>query len=193
MESLIDPSGRKYDTVHTAHGFAELEKSGSDHTVLSNFTFHRNTKTKKSVRAVVQYRVQPPLREWQYKYGLRFKDVPELMWDLFPLSFMYDRVLNIGDAVRGLTNFVDPSIKVLGGTVSVTTETAQDISMVKQSASGWTVTISPDTEYLFTESYVRAVWQPSVLNVVPPVLPGGLVKDLTSMADLGALILQRLK
>jgi hypothetical protein len=191
--SLADATGRKYDTIHTAHGTSELEKSSSDSTVLSNFTFNRGVKKKQTVRAVVQYRVQPPLREWQYKYGLRFKDVPELMWDLFPLSFMYDRIWNIGDAVRGLTNFSDPSVNILGGTVSVTTETQQDISMVKQTASGWTVIISPDTEYLITESYVRSIWQPSVLNVVPPVLPGGLVKDLTSMADLGALILQRLK
>lgn len=190
----LEARSRNYDTVHTAHGTAEIEKSNSDKTIPSSgLVFRRSTKVKRSVRAVVQYRVQPPLREWQYKYGLRFKDIPELMWDLFPLSFMYDRVFDVGTAVRGLTNFVDPSISVLGGTVSVKTDTEQNISFVSQTASGWTITVTPDTEYLFTEVYDRELWEPSVLNVIPPVLPGDLVKDLTSMADLGALILQRLK
>lgn len=191
--SLSETSSRRYDTVHTAHGTVELEKSNSDTYINGINHFKRGVVTKKTVRAVVQYRVQPPLREWQYKYGLRAKDIPETMWDLFPLSFMYDRILNIGDAVRGLTNFLDPSIVILGGTVSRKTETVQDISYVKQVSPGWTVTISPDTDFFFTEEYVRGVWQPSVLNVVPPVLPGGLVKDLTSIADLAALLAQRLR
>jgi hypothetical protein len=194
LNSLNRPTDKRYNRILTAHGTDERKTALQyDKAVSAPFTYERTVQLERVCRAVVQYRVSPPLREWQYKYGLRFKDVPELMWDLFPLSFMYDRVLNVGNAIRGLSNFLDPAIVILGGTQSVKTLTSQSIRLVSQSNASWNINITPDTDGYFTEAYDRSVWKPNVLNIVPPVVPGDLVKDLTSIADLSALVYQRLR
>lgn len=193
MQSLDDGASRRTDRIQSSHGVAEFKSEKSD-TVPGGWTFGRKSSVDVKVSATVLYRVKPPLREWQYKYGLRVKDIPELMWDLFPLSFMYDRVLDVGSAIRGLTNIVDPSVSILSGTVSVLQTSQQEISVIKHGPqAGYPSTVSPDVDVFKTTSYTRSVWQPNVLDVVPPFTLGNLVKDFTSMADLAALIVQRLK
>jgi hypothetical protein len=192
IDSLNRPKPKR-DRIQTAHGQVETMKSNSDNFGAANH-FSRTCEVTRTVRATIQYRVQPPLREWQYKYGLRFKDIPELMWDLFPMSFMYDRIFDVGSAIRGLTNFIDPSISLLGGVVSTSTFTKQTRKVTGQTHPQWTVVISGDVETLETTSYSRVLFNPNdPFFLVPPVLPGGLVKDLSSMADLAALVIQRLR
>lgn len=192
LDSLNRPIDKRYNKVITAHGMNTLTGANSSASSFGSHRLFRTASAERTVRAVVQYRVSPPLREWQYKYGLRFKDVPELMWDLFPLSFMYDRIWNAGDAIRGLTNFLDPSVSILGGTTSVKLVLEQSISFQAWISSSYATTVVPDVDVYITDTYDRYVWSPSGLDVFPPVLPGGLIKDLKSIADLASLILQRL-
>lgn len=191
IDSLERPD-RRYDRIQTAHGTVEADKTASD-TYGSSYKYSRSTKIERKIRAVVQYRVQPPLQEWRYKYGLRSKDIPELMWDLFPYSFMIDRVVAIGDSIRGLTTFLDPSIKILGATTSSLVKTTAARSVISQTHAQWNVTIVPDTRTDITESYARSLWTPTALNLIPPVLPGGLVSSISNTADLFALILKNVR
>lgn len=192
LNSLNRPTAKRYGKVLTAHGTSIIPGTIS---LASSFGAHRLFRTasaERTVRATVQYRVTPPLREWQYKYGLRFKDIPELMWDLFPLSFMYDRIWNAGNAIRGLTNYLDPSVTILGGTTSVKLVLNQSISFEAWIDPSYDSIVRSDTDVFTTETLDRTPWTPTGLDAIPPVLPGGLVKDLNSIADLASLILQRL-
>lgn len=191
IDSLERPK-RRYDRIQTAHGTVSSSKEEHD-TYGTTYVYARSVKTERTVRAVVQYRTAPPLEEWRFKYGLRTKDIPELMWDLFPYSFMIDRVVAIGSSIRGLTTFLDPSIKILGATVSTTTLSTATRSVLSQTHAKWNVTIVPDVRSDTTESYVRSLWTPTALDLVPPVLPGGLVSSITNTADLFALILKNVR
>lgn len=194
--SSLEAGVRKNNPIETAHSSDTRESKGRDYypsPTAINYHAERSAKTSRTVRSVVQYRTQPPLQEWKRKYGLRISDVPELMWDLFPYSFMVDRLIDVGASVRAFTNFGDPSIVILGGTTSVTTIVEQTISVVKQVHPSYDVTIVPDTDSFRTETYVREVWKPSVLDLFPPFIPEDIVKNATSTADLAALILQRIR
>lgn len=193
IDSLNRPK-RNYARIQTARGTAEGKPYQSE--LLQNSfgtQYLRSVESNVHVRAIVQYRQSPPLDEWRAKYGFRVRDIPELAWDLFPLSFMYDRIFDVGAAIGGLTNFVDPSVTILSGTVSSKKISKQTASFIGATASGWSVNVSPDVISIGNETYVRGIWQPTIFDTIPPVLPGGLVKDLSSMVDLASLILQRLR
>jgi hypothetical protein len=66
-----------------------------------------------NVRSGILYEVSNPLNDWKYKYGLRFKNIPEVLWQLMPYSFMVDRVYNLSVALRGINVFLDPNVKIL--------------------------------------------------------------------------------
>lgn len=190
IDSLNRPNAKRYDRVQSARGYAESSKTSYDR-VSPHVTFERYAELKRSCTAVAHYHIKPPLSEWSYKYGLRFKDIPELMWDLFPFSFMIDRFIDVGSGLRGLTNFLDPHVKILSGTVSWTSVSVQKISAISQSATGWTVNLIPDEDVFESTTYDRNVWHPTLVNVRPPVLPGGLVNTISNQADLAALLVQR--
>jgi hypothetical protein len=192
--SSLEGADRAHGSIKSAHGVATRPQAiARDEVLVSQFTFRRESTNTAECKATVLYTSASPLREWQYKYGLRAKDVPELMWDLFPYSFMIDRVVDIGSAIRGFTNLIDPSVKILSGCVTLKQTTSASISCIKQVASGWTISISPDTDTYENFVYDRKKWTPTFANVIPPVLPGGLIRDATSIADLLSLGLQKLR
>jgi hypothetical protein len=194
LQSLADKGNTDYTKVHRAHGSSQPFKAHEKgEAVDTPFTFFRSVKTEGIGRATVYYTVNPPLREWQRKYGLRIKDVPELMWDIFPLSFMYDRVGDIGAAIRGITNLSDPNVKIVGGSVSYMSIKTQTISLIKQTNPSYDVVIIPDVDTFVTEAYTREAWQPSVIDTAPVFYPKGLIRDATSMAELCSLIIQRMR
>lgn len=187
-------SDKRYDRIMTAHGSDSRQNSVHDTTTASSYTWDRSSKRKVVANATIQYRVTPPLSSWRAKYGLRTKDIPELLWDLFPLSFMYDRVFNIGNAIRGMTNILDPSVSILGGSFSTLDELEQRLKFLSFSAGGWKYNWQLDSGISkVTSTYNRVAWTPNALDAIPPVLPMDLVSDLTSIADLCSLVIQRLR
>jgi hypothetical protein len=193
LQGLMDGGNTDYTKIHRAHGYAgPVKDSVKGNVTATPFVYKRTASVTTEAWSTVYYSVSPPLREWQKKYGLRIKDVPELVWDLFPLSFMYDRVADIGGAIRGFTNLSDPNVTIIGGVSSSKSIKTQTISAIAQNSSAYDVVISPDTDSYRTESYSRAPWQPTVTDLIPPAMPSGLISDATKMADLAALIIQRL-
>jgi hypothetical protein len=192
ISSLTD-QGRYRSRFQTSHGSVESSNKASGNYNGSGYVYGRTVEMTRKVRAVTQYTSQTPLDDWRTKYGLRNKDIPELLWDLFPYSFMIDRVIDIGGSVRGLTNLLDSGIKILGGTVSTHSITKSTRSVLSQTHASWNVTISPDVRTDLTDQYSRSVWTPQVLDLIPTVLPADLVKDATSIADLASLIIKNLK
>jgi hypothetical protein len=106
---------------------------------------------------------------------------------------MVDRVVNISDSIRGLTNLLDPSVKILAGSLTEKTDRKFSAQLISQSSSGYAVSINADVFHDDQFSYNRTVWKPTASDTLPPVQIGGLVRDVTSTTDLLALILANFK
>jgi hypothetical protein len=181
-----------------ARGFSEAPNKSDARSVVKTasgrtFTYWCSAKSSGSARAGVLYEVSNPVVNFQYKYGLRFKDIPETMWAVSPLSFMVDRFYNISDFFGGAVNLLDPNVKVLAAWIVTKRERTSSIGVRKIVESGYTSTISPDDivdrEFYFT----REVWVPSLADTIPKLNPLGLVDSAAKVTDLLALIIQNFK
>lgn len=195
MVSLVDAparpkrrTGRGFENALYKHSETQV-KGAAGNQLIWNSGVH----TQMTVSAYCTYEVSNPVMDWRFKYGLRFKDIPETLWAIYPLSFMYDRVFNISDAIRGITNLSDPKLKIVGAGVVTRRTDRVYYSLLNQAHSSYNSTCSPDTRYKDVFKYTRELWIPTVLDAIPPVLPGGLIDTSTKIADLGALILKRLR
>jgi len=146
-----------------------------------------------NLHCYILYETKNPLKGWQYKYGLRFKDIPTVGWQLLPYSFMVDRVANVSNCISGVTNILDPSIRILAAGVVRKHDKVSTCQLLADVNPQWSVTAACETveERLFT--FTRDTWYPTVSDTIPQVNLLGLVKDATSVIDLLALTTQRLK
>lgn len=200
VRSIDDAIASYSDQIHlpsrrTARGFAEHEDQDSQVHVYAGNRWSGQKYIKVAHRAGILYEDANPMMDWQNKYGLRFKDIPETLWAIFPYSFMVDRVSNFSASLRGLTAFLDPTIKILGAWESVRTTTV-DIESLMGYESPIVESISfsgseSDVSEKFT--YTRNGWDPSFTDLIPPFDGKGLVDSVTKLADLAALIVLRLR
>lgn len=179
----------------TARGFANFEDSTWDSLDALGHRSEGTATTVSEVRAGILYEVANPLKGWRDKYGLRFKDIPETLWAIVPLSFMVDRVFNISSSLRGIVAFLDPNVEILGAWV--TEKNTQTQTLTYNGYYGSIVKsidlMVPDTQVKENFAYVREVWEPTINDFIPPVEVQGLVDTSTKLADLAALVLQRLR
>lgn len=143
-------------------------------------------------RAAILYETSRKDSTFLKKYGLRFKDAPETAWQLFPLSFMVDRVANISDVIRATQNLFDSDINILAG--SVTTRHLQSTSLSATMARYFGIYMygNGGEHTISSFTYTRDPWTPSSSDLIPPITMGRLVKDVSSILDLTALIIQRI-
>jgi hypothetical protein len=143
------------------------------------------------VHAGIWYEVDNPIVDWRYKYGLRFKDIPETLWAILPLSFMVDRMYNLSQTMRGLSSFLDPNLTILGAWTTTKVDTIETIT--------WIGHVSPivesvqeaytDTIVKTTESYNRQTWEPVFTDLFPDyVRLEGLIDTSEKFADTAALL-----
>lgn len=143
-----------------------------------------------NIHATILYEVSNPLVDWKYKLGLRLKDLPTTAWELLPLSFMVDRLLDIRSFFAGTMNLLDPNVTFLAGSVSERLLDQHTVSLVERKHALWTHVISrPDIIQYEIFRLERSIWNPSFSDTIPGLTPGGLVKDLTSIMDLLAIML----
>lgn len=162
------------------------------------FAFSCTQVVNESHHASILYEVSNPVADVNFALGLRAKDIPEVMWQIVPLSFMVDRVVNVSNFVRGVTNILDPTVSFLSGSHTRKTST-QEISTLSDYYFGSGVSIVHDLgkvdDYIVDSkfNYHRDTWAPSISDTVPPFTWGGLVEDITKIADLAAIILGHVK
>jgi hypothetical protein len=172
--------------------------SGTDSTGLTTINGWKSTasvKIEEEVRAGILYEVANPLNDWRYKYGLRFKDIPETIWAVLPYSFMVDRITNISQSVRGLVSFLDPNVKILGAWTTTRRKRTEE-----RSYQGFQNSIvasiqyeEPDFQVKETFTFTREPQTIEIGDFVPQVRLEGLINSTTKIADLAALILQRIR
>jgi len=185
---------KKHPPRRTARGFNVNISESNDSVVLDGRTFDRTCTVNERLKASILWTGENQKHDWRYELGLRNKDIPETLWQLLPLSFMVDRVSNISNSIRAVTNLLDPSLSILAGSVVRRSEVTQTIRLSKHSASGWDISIAnPSTITQKSFVYERSTWNPSLSDIRPGFQPAGLVEDFTKTADLLAIIVGRLQ
>ncbi len=178
-----------------ARGGSEFSDKAANSGVKFTWRSSATIGVKTEVHAGIWYEHANPIVDWRYKYGLRFKDIPETLWAIVPLSFMVDRVLDISKSMRGLVAFLDPSVKILGAWTSekkevTTTRTWEGhVSPIVQSVLRGDL----DTISVKTESYSREPWEPALGDLIPEFRVGNLADTSIKIADLAALIWSNLR
>lgn len=157
------------------------------------FTYQCDSYSTGNVRAGILYEVSNPVNGLQFKYGLRFKDLPSGIWNIIPYSFMVDRVLDISSFTKGIVNLTDPNVSILAAWVTTKTERRQSIGVRSILESGYSSTISPDNIIDREFHFNRSVWEPTASDTIPELNTLGLVSDATKITDLLALIISNLK
>jgi len=159
----------------------------------TGYTFTRSGIRKTQYKAVVLYELANPTVDWRKKYGLRLKDVPTVAWELYPLSFMVDHLVDVSACITALSNIADPSVRILSGCTVKRAHTLIQFSLVKQVLAGWTITISPDQVEQNSFSMVRSKWEPEVTDAFPVFSFGGVRGDYKTLAEMLGLSIQRIR
>jgi hypothetical protein len=145
------------------------------------------------VKAGILYTNSNPLSGWQWKYGLRNKDLPVGIWNVVPYSFMIDRVFNISRAIRAATNMADPNIVFLTAWITTLREvTTVNSYKIKSNSSDYTFVLSGGNITTKSFTYDRKVWTPTASDTVPALTLRNIVKDAKYIADLLSLTVPRI-
>jgi len=172
--------------------YADSVTSTSSTTVSGRTYTHWESKTA-SGKITILYEVTNPARGWRADLGLRNKDIPAGIWAVMPYSWVIDRVVNISNSVQGLTNLLDPNIKVLMACDSRHSITREVTQLVSESQADWTISLNGNQIIIDGESRERSPISLSISDLVPPVEIQGLFRSLSSIADVASLVGKRLK
>jgi hypothetical protein len=146
-----------------------------------------------SVRAAILYEVTNPLKNWAFHLGLRVKDLPTTAWEIVPLSFMVDRLINLKNSISGLVNLLDPNVTILAASYTSKVNAEKTFTVTNAAVPGFgSPQWNPDTCKKKSFSYERTDWAPGVSDLYPGFTPANVVKDISSIADLIALTIVRL-
>jgi hypothetical protein len=189
------------NTRRTAHGIV-IRDANADKMVQAFynagafsrvFDFYCVNEIAASIHASIVYEVSNPAVDINFALGLRAKDIPEVMWQIVPLSFMVDRLINISNAIRGVTNMLDPTVTILAGAVTTRTNSYDKATCTNWYYDQGTYNVqtyeNPDSLIFSDFDYSRVTWTPSISETIPPFTLGGLTEDVIKTADLVAIIL----
>ena len=154
----------------------------------ADFVYDETVDRTREGKASILYEVSNPVRDWNFRLGLRAKDIPTTLWQVFPLSFMVDRLVDISSFSKGVINLADPRVKVLSGCYRVK-DFKKNTLLISDRNDPDTTILSSDTVTDTEFSYQRAVWHPSVEDTVPELTPRNVVDTATKMTDTLALII----
>lgn len=189
---------RDLSTRLSARGFSSDEDhySDTDEQQVGSFyyTSNRTRFVNVSGHAVILYEVTNPAAAWRFNLGLRNKDIPVTLWQLFPLSFMVDRLLDISTAIQASVNILDPSLVIRAGSYTLKEDKVETYHTNEVDASPvYTGSIDGGQEIISSFTYDRNVWKPSPSDVHVAFDKGGLVEDAIKTTDLIAIIINLLK
>lgn len=179
----------------TARGFSKDAGTNQDSpgyaTGGSIYSFDLTRIRSEDYHASILYTVSNPVQDLKWKLGFRAKDVPTTLWQVFPYSFMVDRMLDISSFSKAVLNLADPNVKILSASSRSKSETVDIYRLTDVTNPNYPGHLSGEQHTHSSFSYVRTPWSPSISDAIPRVKPKELVSDATKIADLAALILQR--
>ena len=110
------------------------------------------------------------------------------------MSFMIDRIINVKRSIMTLLNVLDPTVEVKGAFLVKRERYEHTVicnSIVAPTGTAITA-FSPLPHYSSVFRMNRVEWEPGISFAMPLVNPKELVRDISSIADLVALIVLRL-
>lgn len=144
---------------------------------------------KYSVKAGIIYHDKNPLDTWRSDLGLRNKDLPITAWQVIPASWFVDKVLNLSNSIKGLTNYLDPNIQISDGWVTLTLAETSGIYYSNTTNSSWTRS-GIGNRHAYTSKYIqRSPWMPGISDTIPTI---ELDIDFTEDWDATAFLVQRM-
>jgi len=177
----------------TSRGFSGEESDLSDQVSAPDAMFTRQTIRKLQEKATILYIVSNPIYDWRYRLGFRTKDLPVTVWQIFPYSFMIDRLVDISSFLKGAVNLLDPDVNILAASTTSRDEITQKISLEEIGNASWSMVGSGGEDSSSSFSYTRLVWHPSVYDLIPRVTPENIADTATKMADTVALIIRNFR
>jgi hypothetical protein len=188
IDDIIDSIGKEFEfpARRRARARSLSESRYSEEYQYFGLRYERSYTVNQKVSAGIIYTVTNPAGEMRNIYGLRNKDVPVTIWQLVPLSFMIDRIINISDSIKGFMNLSDPDISFVTAFVSKKREDFITRKLID--LSGYDdLSISSGGRTDYSRSYTRAEWIPTYADAIPQVDLGGLVSSITKVTDLISL------
>lgn len=176
-----------FPTRLTARGFDSGTSEKSDSVKVSNSLFTRSATSETQHHASILYEVRNPVRGLTWRLGLRAKDLPTTAWQLMPLSFMVDRLIDVQSFSKAIINLGDPKVKILAASITSKVSSSKSMLLTEEEDSGWSRSGTVGPQILEEFTYNRSVWHPSVEDVIPEFTPGELISSATKIADLVAL------
>lgn len=181
----------------TARGFAtdkdEYSETDAYYTGVVRYDVARVHSFEDEAHSQILYEISNPIDDLRFRLGFRTKDWPLTLWQVFPLSFMVDRMVNISTAVQAAVNLADPNLKILSASTRVKRLRLDQYEMIGGEHPTYdSVTAQGGLESKTSFTYDRVPWEPSVSDIAPPVHLEGIVKDAQSIADLIAISINRL-
>lgn len=161
--------------------------------VINNRTYQWNINRSVSGRVGILYTDINPCSGWQWKYGLRSKDIPKNIWAVMPYTWVSDRFIDIGSFIGAFTNLVDPSISVLSAWTTEDYSYDEIIAYVKDDSPNWKITLSTAPRTFKWHEKSRTPIPMSVGSLPMPKLVLDSLGDIQQVADLFSLIGQRLR
>lgn len=160
---------------------------------VGSLTYNCSRSIQTDYHSVIIYRIKKRSDNWQWRYGLRTKDMPKNFWAVVPLSFMVDRVVDLSSMISAATNLADPSVEMLGASTVRKRIQKDRITLVSDSNPDYTTSISGNNMDYTTVTYDRSLWSPSLIDTLPTVKPMGLVSSAENVADLVTLVFSYLR
>jgi hypothetical protein len=152
-------------------------------------TFQINSARLVRVTSGILYWVDNPIEDFRRTLGVRFKDFPEGIWQLMPLSFMVDRVFDCSSMLRGATNILDPNLTILAGWSMVDRGGTNQTTMSKYADTNMTgISGRGETLVRKRRQFDRVIWEPTISDTLPVPNWSGLVQDISSLADLASIV-----
>jgi hypothetical protein len=110
-----------------------------------------------------------------------------------PYSFVVDRALDVSSSISGLSNLADPSIRILAGSVTTRSSDFTSISLTDVINPDYSISVNPTVFEDEVFAYNRVIWDPSIIDTIPPLNLTGLVDDVTKVTDSLALFIQLIR
>jgi hypothetical protein len=145
-------------------------------------------------KAVLLYE-DPSINSRSSFLGLRGQDFPGLVWELAPLSFVVDRIVNIKRFLDVASAMTFGTASIRGGCVVTKISDKKSWTLVDLPVSG-IYTFSPRDYPPYTEidfSYQRVKWEASITDAAPRLKPLGVIDSAHKLADTASLILSYLR
>jgi hypothetical protein len=177
----------------SSRGFSQdsNEDSGTETAGIADFDWR--FQVKRECHAGILYEVTNPIRDWRFTLGFRMKDLPTTFWQVVPLSFMLDRILDVSHFSQGVINMADPNVKILSGFARTKDWQDSEYRVVSSVSGHYNISHNSGAVYRGTFTYKRNPWGPTFRDTIPKPAWSGIVDSATKVLDLAGLCYRPLK